>query len=199
LIACAKAADVAAGRRETGLAEKSVVLVGLMGAGKSSIGRRLAARLGMPFVDADVEIEKAAGMSIEEIFARHGETHFRDGERKVIARLLDGPPLVLATGGGAFMNAETRQRIKQDSVSIWLKAELDVLLRRCLRRTNRPLLKQGDPREVLAKLMTEREPVYAEADYMVPSGDGPHEAVVEQIVSLLARHHGAHAPAEAGA
>ncbi|WP_119421662.1 shikimate kinase [Rhodospirillaceae bacterium SYSU D60015] len=169
-----------------------------MGAGKSSIGRRLAARLGMPFVDADTEIEKAAGMTIEEIFARHGETHFRDGERKVIARLLDGPPLVLATGGGAFMNPETRERIKRGSISIWLKAELDVLLKRCLRRTNRPLLKQGDPREVLTRLMAEREPVYAEADHVVPSGDGPHEAVVEEIIGLLARRN-AHAPAEAGA
>lgn len=181
------------------MAEQSVVLVGLMGAGKSSIGRRLAARLGMPFVDADVEIEKAAGMTIEEIFTRHGEAHFRDGERKVIARLLEGPPLVLATGGGAFMNAETRQRIKQGGISIWLKAELDVLLKRCLRRTNRPLLKQGDPRDVLAKLMAEREPVYAEADYMVRSGDGPHDTVVEQIVDLLARHNTARAPAGASA
>ena len=142
--------------------------------------------------------EKAAGMTIEEIFARHGETHFRDGERRVIARLLDGPPLVLATGGGAFMNPETRQRIKQGGVSIWLKADLDVLLKRCLRRTNRPLLQQGDPRDVLARLMTEREPVYAEADYVVASGDGPHEAVVEEIVALLGRRDVAPAPAEAG-
>ena len=180
------------------MADKSVVLVGLMGAGKSSIGRRLAGRLGMAFVDADVEIEKAAGMTIEEIFSRHGETHFRDGERRVIARLLDGPPLVLATGGGAFMNPETRQRIKQGGVSIWLKADLDVLLKRCLRRTNRPLLQQGEPREVLARLMTEREPVYAEADYVVASGDGPHEAVLEEIVALLGRRDVAPAPAEAG-
>ncbi len=165
--------------------EKSVVLVGLMGAGKSSIGRRLGARLGMPFVDSDVEIEKAAGMSIDDIFKRHGESHFRDGERRVIGRLLDGPPIVLATGGGAFMNAETRARIKSQSLSIWLDAELEVLLRRCLKRSNRPLLRQGDPGETLLRLKTERDPVYAQADHSVHSGDGPHELVVDAIVRLL--------------
>lgn len=165
--------------------EKSIVLVGLMGAGKSSIGRRLATRLGMPFIDSDVEIEKAAGMSIDDIFTRHGEAHFRDGERKVIGRLLDGPPVVLATGGGAFMNMETRTRIKASALSIWLDAELDVLLRRCLKRSNRPLLRQGDPRETLLRLKTERDPVYAQADFSVHSGDGPHELVVEAIIRLL--------------
>lgn len=165
--------------------EKSIVLVGLMGAGKSSIGRRLATRLGMPFVDSDAEIEKAAGMTIDDIFARHGEAHFRDGERKVIGRLLDGPAIVLATGGGAFMNAETRARIKGSSLSIWLDAELDVLLRRCLKRSNRPLLRQGDPRATLSRLKVERDPVYALADYSLHSGDGPHELVVEAIIRLL--------------
>lgn len=179
--------------------EKSIVLVGLMGAGKSSIGRRLAARLGMPFVDADVEIEKAAGMTIDEIFSRHGEAQFRDGERKVIARLLDGPPIVLATGGGAFVNPETRKRIKETGLSIWLKADLDVLLKRCLKRSNRPLLKQDDPREVLRKLQEVREPIYAEADCVVQSGDGPHEVVVEEIVTLLNKLKAARTPAEAGA
>ncbi len=165
--------------------EKSIVLVGLMGAGKSSIGRRLAARLGMPFVDSDIEIEKAAGMAIPDIFARHGEGHFREGERKVIGRLLDGPPVVLATGGGAFMNAETRARIKASALSIWLDAELDVLLRRCLKRSNRPLLREGDPRETLARLKRDRDPIYAEADHSIHSGDGPHELVVDGIVRLL--------------
>ncbi|HYM33684.1 MAG TPA: shikimate kinase [Candidatus Cybelea sp.] len=166
-------------------AARSVVLVGLMGAGKTSIGRRLAQRIGLPFVDADSEIEAAAGCTIEEIFARHGEAAFRDGERRVMFRLLDGPPLVLATGGGAFMDPGTRAKIQERGTSVWLKAELDVLLRRCLRRTNRPLLKQGEPREVLQKLMSERYPVYAEADITVDSGDGPHEQVISAIIERL--------------
>ncbi|WP_367182935.1 shikimate kinase [Ferrovibrio sp.] len=181
----------------SGDALRSLVLVGLMGAGKSSVGRRLAGRLGFDFLDADIEIEKAAGASIPEIFAAHGEAAFRDGERKVIARLLEQPRIVLATGGGAFMNAETRARIRERGLSIWLKAELDVLAKRCARRSNRPLLQNGDLRGTLQRLMQERYPVYAEADISVISADGPHEAVVEQILlalppayrKLAERHH----------
>jgi len=164
---------------------RSVVLVGLMGAGKSSVGRRLAGRLGFSFLDADTEIEKAAGASIPEIFASHGEAAFRDGERKVIARLLEQPHLVLATGGGAYMNAETRSRIRERGISIWLKAELDILVKRCARRSNRPLLANGDLKDTLSRLMTERYPVYAEADLTVMSVDGPHDAVVDQIMQAL--------------
>lgn len=164
---------------------KSLVLVGLMGAGKSSVGKRLASRLSLPFFDADTEIEKAAGASIPDIFAEHGESAFRDGERRVIARLLEQSPVVLATGGGAFMNEETRDRIRERGFSIWLKAELDVLVKRCSRRGNRPLLQAGDPRSVLARLMAERYPVYAEADLTVLTGDGPHEGVVERIITEL--------------
>lgn len=164
---------------------RSVVLVGLMGAGKSSVGRRLAARLGFAFIDADTEIEKAAGATIPEIFASHGEAAFRDGERKVIARLLDQPHVVLATGGGAFMNTETRSRIRERGVSIWLKAEIDILVKRCARRSNRPLLANGDLKATLSRLMTERYPVYAEADITVMSIDGPHDAVVDQIMQAL--------------
>jgi shikimate kinase len=163
----------------------SLVLVGLMGAGKSSVGRRLATRLGFDFIDADTEIEKAAGATIPEIFAEHGEPAFRDGERKVIARLLEQPHIVLATGGGAFMNGETRARIRERGRSIWIKASLDVLVKRCARRSNRPLLASGDLRGTLDRLMHERYPVYAEADYTVTSLDGPHEAVVEQILDVL--------------
>ncbi len=166
--------------------DRSIVLVGLMGAGKSSVGKRLAQRLGLPFVDADTEIEAAAGMTIAEIFAQHGEPHFREGERKVIARLLDGPPKVLATGGGAFMDPETRRLVRQRGRSVWLKAELDVLVRRCARRTHRPLLNQGsDLATTLKRLMDLRYPVYAEADLTVESHDGPHERVVEAIVARL--------------
>jgi shikimate kinase len=165
---------------------RSIVLVGLMGAGKSSVGKRRAARLGLPFVDADNEIEAAAGCSIEEIFARHGEAAFRDGERRVITRLLEGPRQVLATGGGAFMDPVTRAKIRQHGTSIWLKADLDVLVKRCSRRSNRPLLQQGDPRQVLERLMLERYPIYADADLTIDSGEQPHEQVVETIVGRLA-------------
>lgn len=164
---------------------RSLVLVGLMGAGKSSVGRRLATRLGFDFIDADTEIEKAAGATIPEIFAEHGEAAFREGERKVISRLLDQPRIVLATGGGAFMNAETRARIRERGHSIWIKASLDVLAKRCARRTNRPLLANGDLRGTLDRLMRERYPVYAEAEFTVTSHDGPHEAVVEEILQVL--------------
>ncbi len=166
----------------------SVVLVGLMGAGKSAIGRRLASRLGIPFVDADEEIERAAGCSISDIFEIHGEAAFRDGERRVIARLLTRPPHVLATGGGAFMDPETRAAIRACSISVWLRADLDLLVSRVSRRNNRPLLAGGDPREILQRLMNERHPIYAEADVVVESGDGPHEQTVEAVLGALGAH-----------
>ena len=167
---------------------RSVVLVGLMGAGKSNIGRRLATRLHLPFVDADTEIEMAAGETIEEIFAHHGEPYFRSGERRVIARLLDGPPHVLATGGGAFMDARTREHIRRLGISIWLRADLDLLLARVAKRDNRPLLKDGDRRAILAKLIEQRHPIYAEADIVVDSIDGPPEHTLGQVVSALKRY-----------
>jgi shikimate kinase len=169
------------------LGSRSIVLVGMMGVGKSSIGRRLAARLGVPFVDADAEIEKAAGMSIADIFARHGEADFRSGEARVIARLLDGGPQVLATGGGAVMNADTRVAIKAKGVSIWLSAELDVLMRRINKRKNdRPMLQTADPAATLRELLVAREPVYAQADLTVQSREVPHDAIVSEIMTALA-------------
>jgi shikimate kinase len=169
------------------LGSRSIVLVGMMGVGKSSIGRRLAARLGVPFVDADAEIEKAAGMSIADIFARHGEADFRSGEARVIARLLDGGPQVLATGGGAVMNADTRAAIKAKGVSIWLSAELDVLMRRINKRKNdRPMLQTADPAATLRELLVTREPVYAQADITVQSREVPHDAIVSEIMTVLA-------------
>jgi shikimate kinase len=167
------------------LGGKSVVLVGLMGCGKSAIGRRLAVRLGLPFVDADEEIEKAAGKSIEEIFADHGEPYFREGERKVLARLLAEGSSVLATGGGAFMNEHTREAIAETGVSVWLRAELPLLLRRVGKRGNRPLLKVSDPETVMRELMQTRYPVYAQADVTVESRDVPHEVIVGEIVEHL--------------
>ena len=164
---------------------KTVVLVGLMGAGKSSIGRRLAQVLGLPFTDADSEIEAAAGATVEEIFARDGEAAFRNGERRVLARLLDNPTQVLATGGGAFMDAETRALIRARAISIWLRADLDLLLARVARRNNRPLLKNGDPRAILARLMDERYPIYAEADVVVDSVDGPPDATLGHVMTAL--------------
>ncbi len=164
---------------------RTVALVGMMGAGKSSIGRRLATRLNVPFKDADNEIEHAAGCSISQIFARYGEPAFRDGERKVIARLLAEPPHVMATGGGAFMDPATRERLKHGTVTIWLRAPVDVLLARTGRRDTRPLLKDGDPRETLERLLAERAPVYALADYTLDSEDGPHGTSVERAVTLL--------------
>jgi shikimate kinase len=161
------------------LGRRSIVLVGMMGAGKSSVGRRLAARLGMPFVDADTEIESAAGMSIPEIFARHGEDYFRSGEARVISRLLDGGPQVLATGGGAVMDQATRDLIHIKGVSVWLKAELDVLLKRTKRRNDRPLA------EKIKDLLPVREPVYALSDIVVQSRDEPHETIVEEIMAKL--------------
>lgn len=177
-------------RLTAALGTRSVVLVGMMGAGKSSVGRRLAQRLGLPFVDADIEIERAADMTISEIFAAHGEPYFRAGEARVIARLLDGGPQVLATGGGAFMNAETRSAVAAKGVSIWLRATLDVLSRRIRRRGDRPLLQGADPSETLGRLLVERDPVYALADMVVESREVPHEVIVEEIIAALsARLH----------
>lgn len=170
---------------------RTVVLVGLMGAGKSAVGRRLAARLGLPFVDADTEIEAAAGCSIEEIFQRDGEAAFRQGERRIIARLLGERPVhVLATGGGAFMDAETRLVVRAQAVSVWLRADLEMLLHRTARRSNRPLLKQGDPREILQRLIDLRYPVYAEADIIVDSDERPPEQTAERVVAALETHFG---------
>lgn len=167
---------------------RSIVLVGLMGAGKSSIGRLLAKRLDLNFHDVDCEIEKAAGFSIDDYFERHGEAAFREGERKVIARLLKGPPHVLATGGGAFMDPKTRAAIQKFGISIWLQADLEVLLQRVMRRSNRPLLKHGNPREIMEKLIAERDPVYALADLTEKTEQEPLEKVVERIVAALNEH-----------
>ena len=165
---------------------RTIVLVGLMGAGKSKIGRRLAARLNLPFFDSDHEIEIAAGESIEEIFANRGERAFRDGERRVIARLLAQPVHVLATGGGAFMDEMTRGVIGRRGVSLWLRADLDVLVSRVSRRSNRPLLKVGDARMVLGELIEQRYPVYAEANVMIESGEGSPELTVTRAIAALA-------------
>ena len=167
------------------LGSRSVVLVGMMGAGKSTIGRRLAARLRLPFLDADIEIEAAASMSIPEIFATHGELYFRDGEARVIARLLDNGPAVIATGGGAFMREETRKRIADKAVSIWLKADLDVIMKRVKRRADRPLLQTEDPVATVARLLEVREPVYQSADLTILSRDVPHERIVDECMDAL--------------
>ncbi len=166
-------------------AQRSIVLVGLMGVGKTTVGRRLAALLHLPFLDADHEIEEAAGCSVTEIFARFGEPAFRDGERRVIARLLEGPRHVLATGGGAFMDPRTRAAIKARGISIWLKADVDLLMDRVGRKGNRPLLQNPDPRGTMERLVAERYPVYAEADFTVESREGPHDRVVKSIVQAL--------------
>ena len=171
------------------LGRRSIVLVGMMGVGKSSIGRRLAARLAVPFVDADAEIERAAGMSIADIFARHGEADFRSGEARVIARLLESGPQVLATGGGAVMNADTRVAIKAKGISIWLRAEFEVLMRRISKRKNeRPMLLTADPAATLRQLLEVREPLYAQADITVDSREVPHDAIVSQILNALASY-----------
>jgi shikimate kinase len=165
---------------------RSVVLVGLMGAGKTSVGRRLAQALGAAFADADDEIVAAAGMSIPDIFALYGEPRFRELERRVVARLLEQPPMVLALGGGAFIDGETRARVKTRGVSVWLRADLETLIARTMRkRGSRPLLAQGDPRDILARLMSDRYPIYAEADYTVETQLEPHEAVVARITALV--------------
>jgi shikimate kinase len=167
------------------LGMRSIVLVGMMGAGKSTIGRRLSARLRLPFLDADSEIEAAAGMSIPDIFETHGEPHFRDGEARVIARLLDGGPAVLATGGGAFMHEDTRTRIRDKAVSIWLKADADIIMKRVKRRADRPLLRTVDPAATVGRLIEEREPVYQRADLTIWSRDVPHEKIVEECIDAL--------------
>jgi shikimate kinase len=167
------------------LGTRSIVLVGMMGAGKSTIGRRLSARLRLPFLDADMEIEAAAGMSIPDIFETHGEPHFRDGEARVIARLLGSGPVVLATGGGAFMREETRSRIGSRAVSIWLKADADIIMKRVKRRADRPLLQTPDPSATVGRLIEEREPVYRHADLTIWSRDVPHEKIVDECIDAL--------------
>ena len=167
------------------LGARSIVLVGMMGAGKSTIGRRLSARLRLPFLDADTEIEAAAGMSIPDIFEAHGEPHFRDGEARVIARLLDSGPAVLATGGGAFMREETRNRIGDKAVSIWLKADADIIMKRVKRRADRPLWQTADPAATVGRLIEEREPVYRHADLTIWSRDVPHEKIVDECLEGL--------------
>jgi len=166
------------------LGGRSIVLVGMMGAGKSSIGRRLAGRLGIPFIDADTEIESAAGMTIPEIFEKHGEPYFRAGEARVIARLLDNGPQVLATGGGSLMDPQTRALIGQKSISIWLKADIDVLLKRTKRRNDRPLV------EKIKDLLPVREPIYAQADIIIQSRDEPHDTIIDEIMGELPKRLG---------
>ncbi|WP_422020700.1 shikimate kinase [Roseibium sp.] len=170
------------------LGKRSIVLVGIMGCGKSTVGKRLAQRLGLEFVDADSEIERAANMTVSEIFAEHGEPYFRSGEERVIARLLQEGPQVLATGGGAFMSDATRSEIESNGLSIWLKVDFETVMARVRRRSTRPLLRNPDPEGTMRKLMAEREPVYARAQLTVTSKDVPHEAVVDQIVLTLADH-----------
>ena len=166
---------------------RTVALVGLMGAGKSAIGRRLAQRLGLPFVDADDEIERAAGCTISEFFERFGETEFRAGERRVISRLLEGPTHVLSTGGGAYIDPETRALMREKALTVWLRADLDVLYDRVKKRSHRPLLRQGDPREILGRLMEQRYPIYAEADLVVDSTAQPADRTTEQVIDALRR------------
>jgi len=186
--------EAAAGPGLTG----SLVLVGLMGAGKSCIGKRLAERLDLPFVDADNEIEKAAGCSIADIFEAHGEQAFRDGERRVIARLLDGPPQVLATGGGAYMDPLTRAKVRERGIALWLRADLDLLVKRTAKRSHRPLLNKGNPRQILKDLMDQRYPVYAEADLVIDSRDGPPEDTVKRTLAALKAHLASAAGATGG-
>ena len=170
------------------LRRRTIALVGLMGVGKSSVGRRLANALNLPFRDADSEVEAAAGRSVADIFTDLGEEAFREGERRVISRLLDQEPHVLATGGGAFMNDQTRELIKSKAVSVWLKADLDVLARRVSRKDTRPLLAGKDPRAVLQGQADARYPIYAQADIVVETGDAAHHVTVEQVIGALAAH-----------
>jgi len=182
-------------RVDDALRRRIIVLVGLMGAGKTSVGRRLAAALDLPFKDGDDEVEAAAGLTVPEIFALYGEERFRDGERRVMQRLLAGEPCVLATGGGAFMDPITRMTIQQKAISVWLKADIDVLVRRVARKDTRPLL-AGDPRGVLERLAAQREPIYALADIVVESGDRAHGATVDAIIAAL-RERMAQTPTDA--
>src|SRR5215207_6303391 len=167
------------------LGARCIVLIGMMGAGKSTIGRRMATRLRLPFLDADIEIEAAAGVTIPEIFATHGEPYFRDGEARVIARLLDGGPAVIATGGGAFMREETRNRIRDKAISIWLKADVDIIMKRVKRRADRPLLQTEDPAATVSRLLEGREPVYRTADLTILSRDVPHDRIVDECIDAL--------------
>jgi shikimate kinase len=168
------------------LGNHPIVLVGLMGAGKTTVGRRLAEKLGIPFVDADHEIELAAGKRISEIFADHGEAYFREGERKVIARLIDSGAQIMATGGGAFMNEDTRRRIRETGISVWLRADLPLLMKRVSRRSDRPLLNDDDPAIVMARLIEQRYPTYGTADITVDSRDIPHTSIVKDVIRALA-------------
>jgi shikimate kinase len=170
------------------LGQRAIVLVGMMGAGKSTIGRRLAARLRLSFVDADTEIEEAHRMSIPEIFEAHGEPYFRNGEARVIARLLESGPSVLATGGGAFMREDTRNRIREKAVSVWLKADADIIMKRVKRRADRPLLQTADPAATIGRLIEERHPVYQLADITIASRDVLHEKIVEECIAALHAH-----------
>jgi shikimate kinase len=167
------------------LGSRSIVLVGMMGAGKSTIGRRLSARLALPFLDADAEIELAHRLSIPDIFEKYGEAYFRDGEVRVIARLLDNGPAVIATGGGAVMRQETRDRIREKAISVWLKADSDIIMRRVKRRSDRPLLQTADPEATVERLIREREPVYGQADVTIWSRDVPHEKIVDECMEAL--------------
>lgn len=182
-----------------GLGRRPIVLVGMMGAGKTSIGKRLATALGLPFCDADAEIERAANATIPEIFERHGEAFFRDGERRVIVRLLSEGPRVLATGGGAYMNPETRAAIQKQAISVWLNADFEVLLARVRRRSNRPLLQGPDPEGTLRRLIAERYPIYAQADIHVHSRDVAHEMVVDEILREIEARLGQEVPAASAA
>lgn len=175
------------GKKLVSGSDKPIVLVGLMGVGKTTVGRRLAKRMNLAFVDADEEIERAAGLTVEEVFSRFGEGYFRDGERRVIARLLEGNRQIIATGGGAFMNDETRALILEKAIAIWLDADLETLVKRVGRRNTRPLLKSGDPAKILANLAATRNPVYATAHIHVMGNDSPHEITVEKIIEALER------------
>lgn len=175
-------------RLRIALGDRLIVLIGMMGAGKTSIGRRVANVLGLPFLDADHEIEKAANLSIPEIFENYGEAHFREGEQRVIARLLGDGPGVLATGGGAFMNAQTRQACAEHGVTVWLKADVPIMLERIRKKSNRPLLSGVDPEKKMRELLTVREPVYALADIVIASRDGPHNAIVAELLDALKAH-----------
>ncbi|HPE29781.1 MAG TPA: shikimate kinase [Parvularculaceae bacterium] len=164
---------------------RTVALIGMMGAGKTTIGRRLAPRLGLPFHDADAEIEAAAGMSVSDLFREHGEESFRRGEAQVMARLLEGPPIVLATGGGAILDPETRRLLKERAITVWLKADTDTIVKRATRRNTRPLLREGDPRATIERLLREREPYYSAADFAIESASGPHSETVGAIIEAL--------------
>ena len=176
--------------------DRTIALVGLMGAGKTSVGRRLAEALDLPFRDSDDEVERAAGMAVPEIFELYGETPFREAERRVIARLLNGPPHVLGTGGGAFVDPTTRALLREKALVVWLRADVDVLAKRVARKGNRPLLVGKDPVAVLTALAEARYPIYAEADLVVESGEIPHAAAVEAIIAAIKAHNRAKAPAE---